>query len=475
MLEEKLISNQLYAVCEVADESGVDEISMNVLRKDLPPFLFPIRDFNINGAVELRYAFSAGTRLNYFSWKMRKNDFVILMKNLLSPFFGCGDWFLLSSNFVLDENHILIDTDTFSVKYIYLPLKQQVNTTEKIMEFFENFIVRCELVDDPAFLMRLLRVIKTNSVSLKPLYDEINTAAGRNDNRSGSDSASMNAAPVQPVPVQQAPAPAPAPAPVPTPASAPAKPASPFSFKKAEPAPAPAPMAPMPQAPAASVKQAAENSRENDLMANLFGGAAVEKSKPAKQPKPQKEKPVKEKKSGGFLRFDKKHEDAAIISPANPVQPAAPAYGGFQQQAAPAAPYVPQQYTGNEFTAVDESSSVDVGDPNKVNLRLDDPAGFSVPSMLELDVSRGFATLGRFDKTGRKTSDFNFDSTLTFVSRQHCRFEKAADGSVLLIDLSSKNGTYVNGQRLVPNAPQKLNSGDRIMFSANHRLSYIFV
>ena len=238
---------------------------------------------------------------------MRKNDFVILMKNLLSPFFGCGDWFLLSSNFVLDENHILIDTDTFSVKYIYLPLKQQVNTTEKIMEFFENFIVRCELVDDPAFLMRLLRVIKTNSVSLKPLYDEINTAAGRNDNRSGSDSASMNAAPVQPVPVQQAPAPAPAPAPVPTPASAPAKPASPFSFKKAEPAPAPAPMAPMPQAPAASVKQAAENSRENDLMANLFGGAAVEKSKPAKQPKPQKEKPVKEKKSGCFLRFDKKH------------------------------------------------------------------------------------------------------------------------------------------------------------------------
>ncbi|MEA2478780.1 MAG: hypothetical protein QOJ07_702 [Thermoleophilaceae bacterium] len=46
------------------------------------------------------------------------------------------------------------------------------------------------------------------------------------------------------------------------------------------------------------------------------------------------------------------------------------------------------------------------------------------------------------------------------ISRRHARFRRTGDGQVLLEDLGSTNGTFVNGQRLT--APALLNPGDRI-------------
>ena len=50
----------------------------------------------------------------------------------------------------------------------------------------------------------------------------------------------------------------------------------------------------------------------------------------------------------------------------------------------------------------------------------------------------------------------------TQISGTHAEIIPTACG-ILLIDLGSRNGTFVNGHRLIPDLPYTLKSGDRIL------------
>ena len=63
----------------------------------------------------------------------------------------------------------------------------------------------------------------------------------------------------------------------------------------------------------------------------------------------------------------------------------------------------------------------------------------------------GIKTVGRAPR-----ADFIVDAAM--VSRLHCRLE-AGDNNLDVIDLSSTNGTYVNGKRV---KRARLTSGDRL-------------
>lgn len=48
------------------------------------------------------------------------------------------------------------------------------------------------------------------------------------------------------------------------------------------------------------------------------------------------------------------------------------------------------------------------------------------------------------------------------VSRAHCRLHISQDGTLTVSDLNSSNGTFVNGARLSPGVPVRVQSGDRL-------------
>ena len=50
----------------------------------------------------------------------------------------------------------------------------------------------------------------------------------------------------------------------------------------------------------------------------------------------------------------------------------------------------------------------------------------------------------------------------TEISRFHARIERQSDGALLIEDLGSSNGTFVNGQRITQATPLK--AGDRLLF-----------
>ena len=76
----------------------------------------------------------------------------------------------------------------------------------------------------------------------------------------------------------------------------------------------------------------------------------------------------------------------------------------------------------------------------------------------------GELVIGRFDPTTRVSPDVdlqNFEATEKGVSRRHASIVRR-DGALHVVDLGTPNGTYLNGQRLIPNQARVLRDGDDV-------------
>ena len=91
--------------------------------------------------------------------------------------------------------------------------------------------------------------------------------------------------------------------------------------------------------------------------------------------------------------------------------------------------------------------------------------------MINLDLNKGYAVIGRYDKTGKLSADFNFDMSLTYIGRRHARFELSGE-DVYIIDLESKNHTFLNNEELLPNRRYLLHKDDRIMITQKYGIVY---
>lgn len=113
----------------------------------------------------------------------------------------------------------------------------------------------------------------------------------------------------------------------------------------------------------------------------------------------------------------------------------------------------------------------DASEYPQVLLTLLDNKGHPVRKTIEITLRNGCATVGRYDKTGQRCADFNFDCSLTFISREHLQFS-VRNGQIEVIDKNSVNGTLLNGERIIPEIGYPICQGDVIELSAKTRLAY---
>ena len=67
---------------------------------------------------------------------------------------------------------------------------------------------------------------------------------------------------------------------------------------------------------------------------------------------------------------------------------------------------------------------------------------------------------------GQKQCDFEFERSTKAVSRRHAAIERGVDGYGI-VDLASSAGTFINGQKIPPNTPVKLDKGCRVSFGSS--------
>ena len=414
MLTDVVIANKSYAKLNLAARADLDDIALKVIRRDCPDFLLPVRTMEIDGELELRYELQEGVRLAYLPKEMKRKDFTERLVHMLKPFKDCSDWFLDYHNFVLDENYILVSKDGQQVKYVYVPAGEYARSDEEIKEFFINMILKMDIQDDMGYMVNLLRIIKNPDANLLSLLEYFQKEMGVQTPKPA---------------LEERPA-----APAPSPASA------------------AAPAAPVQEPFHASAEPFGASHEEKDLLGSLFGDLEDSDSgNDKKKKKEKKEKPPKDKsaKGGGlfgFLKGKPKEEKAAMpvaaAAPApSPASAATPVYQNFDPLP------IPQDMadSGDETAILAEE---EFHGNSELRLRLENCMGCQCPSYIEIPLPSGFATVGRANKNGEAQSDYNFDASVSFVSRRHFRVEKEQD-HWKIVDLESSNGTYLNGERMV--------------------------
>jgi pSer/pThr/pTyr-binding forkhead associated (FHA) protein len=75
-------------------------------------------------------------------------------------------------------------------------------------------------------------------------------------------------------------------------------------------------------------------------------------------------------------------------------------------------------------------------------------------------------TLGRTDAASHSHPDIDlnpFDASEAGVSRRHAKITRLGEDRYYMMDLSSTNSTFVNGEKLEPFEPRVLSDGDEIL------------
>ena len=82
--EHSLDANYLKYSCMINEP--LDEVSIRVIKNDMPEFLLPISMMKMNNSVEFRYLIGSQTSLKYKDLIFNKVQFLRMYKSLLYPF-----------------------------------------------------------------------------------------------------------------------------------------------------------------------------------------------------------------------------------------------------------------------------------------------------------------------------------------------------------------------------------------------------
>ncbi|MFN8373384.1 MAG: FHA domain-containing protein [Anaerolineae bacterium] len=111
-------------------------------------------------------------------------------------------------------------------------------------------------------------------------------------------------------------------------------------------------------------------------------------------------------------------------------------------------------------TSQDSKSEAEITFENQMTLHIE-VNGSTTPIVVS---PKDKTTIGRKDPTSGDIPDIDLSTYAAYqmgVSRTHAFIEREQN-QLTLHDLNSRNGTFVNGQRIVPEQPKVLHNGDEV-------------
>ena len=133
---------------------------------------------------------------------------------------------------------------------------------------------------------------------------------------------------------------------------------------------------------------------------------------------------------------------------------------GVSNRAQLVAKYVKEYTQAQTVTDPTEESSITV----KADVKLWLVGSKELPHVIPIIFQDKPFVIGRYDvNIGRKQCDFEFGKATKAVSRRHASIESTSFGTAVM-DLESRAGTFINGERIIPGDLYVIKRGDRLSF-----------
>lgn len=502
-------------VCVTIPMGEVDVLPLKTASNCAPPFLLPFQYRVMDDDIEVMYFIKSHLPLRYLKEAKDGFSYIAFWNEILEPFVSCEDWFMMPEQFVLNMDHVYVDRTSGAVNYVYAHSKQEEINMAKLQLFLtqiSTIITTTDVALENKVLKQLqdfrlhdfMEMLKEHGASLGmgetgqkasglPVADrlkqELSQMKGKGETSAFRKKGRVLGGETPSMPSMQA---LPTLPPVPSLPSMTAPPSAP-PLPSMPPLPAtPPPMASM--TPPKPSPVADPFGDEDDIIfeAPLSGGKNGGLfGKREKAPKPEKMKKEKRTKTGGGVEMAEFFMDEA--PPRRSGSGVAGVVGGvadFQQEPAPA-PKKPVvggptgigigTRNGLVKSGMAEMTMEEDGitqlppeEMNPVGARLRNVGLATNPPSIPLRIQEGIPfVIGRFNvRAGVQQCDFEFEKDTQGVSRRHCALE-LYQGNYYIIDLGSKGGTTLNGQKVDMSQAMLLKAGDRISFGYNG-IDYVF-
>lgn len=392
-------------------QDELDQKALYTVLAEKPDFILPFSHRAIDGKIEFTYQVGNRSKIIYLSGKRSPREYADLWSGILQPLLDCGDWFMNPYSFVLDPEYLYCDKNSNAVSFVYIP-SVKMSSDYAAMKNMVMEIVKQNHVTDITLENKVLWAIQ--DFNPNEFLQMVKSTGASKPAKVEKQQAGKN---IQPI------------------------------FQPATPASIPAPKsAPIPMTP--------KSVNEPKTAANNIDDIAI--SFPADGKVPKKEKKVKTKtktkpKKSFWGKKKIKEEEIVLGAAAEPIKPKA----DYVQ------PVVPV-YTQPEEIDYD-ATQLEMDESRATHLRYVGNGGH--PNAIDVNIATNSVfTIGRFDvSVGTKQCDFEFDKKTKAVTRRHAAIEHNENG-YSITDLASSAGTFLDGQKLPPNAPFKLENGSRVSF-----------
>lgn len=461
--EHSLEANYLKLQCFAGEQP--DQISLRVIRNDLPDFLLPIHKMNINGCTELRYTLGNQTALEYMNWTMSKQHFLEFYIKLMEPFMEGGDWMMDYHCLCVDMQYVFAERSGKSVKYMYIPLESCRNSDEDILQFFKGILDRVTVEGGSDFLVRLYQTFSRGNITLKELYHMV-------QKEMDESKAAPAVEPGYTPPVRK-------------------EEPQPLKPEKKETEFRPLPSDPFPE------------KESMDSKPGIFHGFGKKSGKKDMQEGKKDKKEIKNKKGkleieNREIGFDAGGQDEVVhalfgtvekksgknekkgglfdgFRKQKPTEQMPGRSGALLQDDSHEGIYREAEIKNYEYTQIEGEGDVTQIEGEYIRnesnyLEYVNGRVPGIPERIELDFQGDRITIGRSSKDARQ-ADITFGAEHRRVGRMHACIQKKNE-HYYIVDLGSANATMLNRQILVPNQPYLLHNQDVIGFVASQPIEY---
>ncbi len=103
---------------------------------------------------------------------LEKNEFIGIAQSIIKILIDCRDYLLYDNCFLLTEDYIYINPETYKVSLVYIPCRTYLNTCEKIKELmFKLITVSADITEsiNDSYLQKIINFLKIEGFNLQDM------------------------------------------------------------------------------------------------------------------------------------------------------------------------------------------------------------------------------------------------------------------------------------------------------------------
>lgn len=177
-----------YMVFKMLQEDVIAEYQIRMIQENPTRQLLPLHKKQIDNDIYLFFDITSKTTLNQLLKRMKvnKHKFLSILKSLIRSI-GLGKQYLLQGgSFILNGDHIYIDPASLELSIAYLPIESKTDINQEVKVLIMDLLIYKASFETSAegdFVYELLSLIKSESFSLNQLDKIISSIALQQEQR----------------------------------------------------------------------------------------------------------------------------------------------------------------------------------------------------------------------------------------------------------------------------------------------------